>query len=400
MVEKDWTAWGHLARRYRSPSPRRMLALDGGGIRGLLTLQVLVEIEKQIKNHYGRGEAFRLSEFFDYVGGTSTGAIVAAGIARGLTAQELLDFYRSFGKVAFSKRPWYERWKSLYQDERLQEKLKDVYGAEATLEPQHLKTLLLVVTRNATTDSAWPISSNPSAKYNALDRKDCNLKIPLWRIVRASTAAPVFFPPEVIPWDPADPSKAFVFVDGGTTPYNNPALLMARMATEPAYRLRWEQGESKLLIVSVGTGLAPVLGKGADDPESNLVSGALNTLQALMSQAQFDQDVGCRTIGRCTFGHFLDREIEDLIPRTDSKQPFPLSVDLRRAFLYVRYNLDLTEKGLGELGLPEISPGAVSRLDATDQMDNLERIGQALAQHVSLAHLGPFLKVPLHGLEV
>ncbi len=61
-------------------------------------------------------------------------------------------------------------------------------------------------------------------------------------------------------WDPHDENKTFVFVDGGVTPYNNPAFLMYRMATQPAYNLNWEIGEDKLLIISVGTGSAPSVG--------------------------------------------------------------------------------------------------------------------------------------------
>ena len=132
-----------------------------------------------------------------------------------------------------------------------------------------------MVTRNATTDSAWPIFSNPWSKYNRRDRKDCNLRIPLWQIVRASTAAPVYFPPETIAWDKDDASKQFVFVDGGTTAYNNPAFLLYRMVTEPAYGLAWPKGERNLMVVSVGTGSAPGSGQSADDPELNAVAAAV-----------------------------------------------------------------------------------------------------------------------------
>ena len=114
--------------------------------------------------------------------------------------------------------------------------MQAVFGPETNLEPDNLRCLLLVVTKNVTTDSPWPISSNPEAKYNGLTRKDCNLRIPLWQLVRASTAAPVYFPPEILQWDKSDPSKTFVFVDGGVTPHNNPAFLLYRMATEPAER--------------------------------------------------------------------------------------------------------------------------------------------------------------------
>ena len=121
-----------------------------------------------------------------------------------------------------------------------------------------------MITRNVTTDSPWPVSSHPEGRYNDAARADCNLRVPLWQLVRASTAAPVYFPPEVIRIDPDDPTKAFVFVDGGVTPYNNPALLLYRFATEPAYRLEWPRGEKNLLLISVGTGSgatpAPTLG--------------------------------------------------------------------------------------------------------------------------------------------
>jgi hypothetical protein len=47
-------------------------------------------------------------------------------------------------------------------------------------------------TENATTESPWPISSSTDAKYNNPSRPDCNLRIPLWRLVRASTAVRCF----------------------------------------------------------------------------------------------------------------------------------------------------------------------------------------------------------------
>jgi patatin-like phospholipase/acyl hydrolase len=63
-----------------------MLALDGGGIRGVMTLGILKGIEDQVGSP--------LCNYFDYIAGTSTGAIIAAGLARGMTVAQLLDFYR------------------------------------------------------------------------------------------------------------------------------------------------------------------------------------------------------------------------------------------------------------------------------------------------------------------
>lgn len=379
MPDRSWDAWGPLADRYRRDGPRRVLALDGGGIRGLLTLQVLAALERDLRARRGGQASFRLCDFFDLIAGTSTGAIIAAGLARGMSVAELLDFYRAFGHEAFTKRSLFARWKSLYENGALQRKLESTFEG-ATLEPRHLRSLLLAVTRNATTDSAWPIWSNPWAKYNDTSRKDCNLRMPLWQIVRASTAAPVYFPPEVVAFDPDDPSKHFVFVDGGTTAYNNPAFLAYRMATEPAYRLGWRSGEQNLLIVSVGTGSAPALGQTSDDPEQNLALAAAQTLSALMNQAGFDQDLSCRTIGRCVAGLPLDNEVGDLVPRDEAGRQRPLAEGLGRAFLYARYDARLTRQGLDDLGCGDIDPAAVRTLDSVEHMADLERVGRAVAE--------------------
>src|SRR5262249_39410362 len=162
---------------------RRILALDGGGIRGVITLGVLARLEALLRAHRGDPE-LRLSQFFDLIGGTSTGAIIATGLARGMSLGEIAEFYNRFGTVAFARRKLWQRWKTLYGDGGLAQTLKDTFGEDTDLRPEHLQCLLTVVTRNATTDSAWPISSNPAAKYNDITRPDCNLRIPLWQLVR------------------------------------------------------------------------------------------------------------------------------------------------------------------------------------------------------------------------
>jgi len=389
--------WKDLRPRYEEDRPRRMLALDGGGIRGLLTLGILERIEALLAGNSGR----KLCDYFDYIAGTSTGAIIAAGLARGMTISQLVDFYRSSGKQMFEHAWLIERVKYFYTADPLKTKLQEVFGRQTNLEPNNLKCLLLVVTKNVTTDSPWPISGNPEAKYNELGRKDCNLKIPLWQLVRASTAAPVFFPPEILQWDPNDPSKTFVFVDGGVTPYNNPAFLLYRMATEPAYRLNWKTGEKNLLLISVGTGAAESLGATAAAPNRNIVSTVTGLPGQLMYGIQIDQDINCRTVGRCTHGAHLDREILDLVPRqavaggTMEQQyaapEIPLSTDLGRHFLYARYNADLSRQGLDSLGFTQVDAASIQKMDAVENIETLLEIGRAAGESVRPAHFGPFL---------
>jgi hypothetical protein len=377
---------------------KKLLALDGGGIRGVLTLGILAEIEKAVKQPLG--------EYFDYIAGTSTGAIIAAGLAHGLSVAELQEFYVQFGPSMFEKRFVLKRLHGLYKRDPLVARLREIFRPETTLGARS-SPLLLIVTRNWTTDSPWPVSSNPSAIYNDPGRADCNLKIPLWQLVRASTAAPVYFPPEVLQWDPGDESRRFVFVDGGVTPYNNPAFLLYRMATLPEYRLGWETGESKLLLVSVGTGSAPRPGPAWHSPEPRITAHLPGLISALTYAAEIDQDVNCRTVGRCTFGNIIDDELGDMVPRDydggccphwseRSKYPvIPLSRDLGRAFLYARYNPILTAEELRALGVRGFRLNDLLRMDlATPQnIRSLADVGRAAGSQVRAEHFGPFAEI-------
>jgi hypothetical protein len=393
MTNKE--LWGPLADRYSKAAPRKMLALDGGGIRGVMTLSILKAIETQLKQP--------LWQYFDYIAGTSTGAIIAAGLARGMSVDQLITFYRDTGTEMFQRTRFLERLNSLYRNGPLEQQLKQVFGSDTDLKPGDLKTLLLVVTRNVTTDSPWPISSNPEARYNLLARTDCNLCIPLWKLVRASTAAPIYFPPEVIQVDPHDDKKTFVFVDGGVTPYNNPAFVLYRFATDPAYRLEWPKGERNLLLISVGTGAAATAGAAASDPDHNLVSTGLGIPSALMYGSLVDQDINCRAIGRCTYGDVIDRELLDMVPREGPdegtvaervRRPrVPLSQDLGRSFLYARYNVDLSDEGLARLRLGHVNSEDAQKLDKADQehIALLLKIGSKAAEQVNVRdHFGAF----------
>ena len=403
----DPLRWKSLTPRYCENRPHRMLALDGGGLRGLITLGMLEKIEGMLPEREVEegGQKTRvklkLCDYFDYIGGTSTGAIIAAGLAIGMTTADLIKFYRDFGREMFDHSAIWERYKYSYKADPLVEKLKAVFGAETTLGSEKLQCLLMTVTKNVTTDSPWPVSSNPDAKYNDSDRVDNNLKMLLWKLVRASTAAPTFFPAEVMTWDPEYPSKAAVFVDGGVTPYNNPAFQLYRMATEPAYRLNWKKGEKELLLISLGTGAAEALGATAAAPNKNIVSTATGLPGELMYAMQVDQDINCRSIGRCTYGAPLDREMMDLVPRRlegrmtldecYAAPKIPLSEDLGRAFLYARYNADLSRKGLDTLGFPDVDPDNIQRMDRPDNIEILLKIGQAAAKQVDTLHFGSFL---------
>jgi hypothetical protein len=377
--------WAPLEERYGKPQPqRKILSLDGGGIRGVITLEILLEIESKLRERLKKGDDFRLAHYFDYIGGTSTGAIIAAGLARGLSVQQLLDFYLGQGTAMFDKAFLLNKVKYFYNNGPLAQALQTTFGSgDISLQSGGLLCLLLIVTMNRNTDSPWPISNNPFAIYNHPDRQDCNTKIKLYQLVRASTAAPAYFKPETLQWDPGNPEKTFTFVDGGVTPYNNPAFLLYRMATLPPYKLEWPVGEDKLLIISVGTGAAPSPGVYA-----NILDTVKQLPNNLMYAMQVDQDINCRTVGRCTFGAPIDREIGDLVPM------LPLRQDLKKHFLYARYNADISQEGLTKMGLGNIDSDDVREMDSVKHIADLQRVGKAAATQVNLDHFGSFVPGP------
>lgn len=371
-----------LDARLDAPGPKKLLALDGGGIRGLITIEVLARIEATLRERLGAGDDFRLADYFDYVGGTSTGAIIATCISTGMSVAEIRDFYLASGEAMFVKARVFDRLRHIYRDRALKEKLQEVLGAETTLGSDRLRTLLLLVMRNATTDSPWPLSNNPRARYNAADRPDCNLNLPLWQLVRASTAAPIFFPPEVVEVG----EREFVFVDGGVTPYNNPAFLLFTMATAPGYRLGWPVGADDLLLISVGTGAAAAANAALVPKDMTHVYNAKGLPGALMYGISNQQDLLCRLFSQSRAGAALDREIGDLHGADDSTYP-PL-------FTYARYDADLSREGLDALGLPDVDPSRVQTLDAVEAMDELRRVGQAVAEtEVKPEHFDGFVPV-------
>lgn len=362
-----------LSDRITSSNPKKILALDGGGIRGIITIEVLDAIENLLRTKLNKGSDFVLADYFDFVAGTSTGAIIAACISLGMKVEAIRDFYINSGCEMFDKAFLLKQFWNKFEDDKIAKKMQDIFGKETTLGSDKLRTILMLVMRNATTDSPWPLSNNPYAKYNSLGRRekphyDCNLDFPLWQLVRASTAAPVYFPPEVIKMG----TNEFVFVDGGITTYNNPAFQAFLMATVEPFKMNWSVGEKNLLVISIGTGSSAQANKNLSPKEMNLIYNASSIPSALMYAALNEQDFLCRVFGNCLAGDVLDREVWDMIGKKGPVSP--------KLFTYVRYNIELSEEGLNYLELHHIKPKDVQKLDSVDHIEELQQVGKTLAK--------------------
>ena len=357
-----------LSERIRAKGPKRILALDGGGIRGVITLEILARIESLLREKSGRQDDFVLADYFDFIAGTSTGAIIGTALSLGMTVTDIRSFYLETGREMFEQASVLRRFRYKYEDTKLSQKLHEVFGTDTTLGSDRLKTLVMAVMRNATTDSPWPVTNNPFAKFNQRELPDCNLNIPLWQLVRASTAAPCFFPPEVVHMG----NEAFIFIDGALTTYNNPAFQAFLMATVEPYNLNWPAGEDQILLVSIGTGTNPKADANLQPLDMNILYHSASLPLALIFAALNEQDFLCRVFGKCLAGDPLDCEIGDLIGKQGPVEP--------KLFTYLRYNAELTFKGLAELGLPHIRPEEVQKIDSVENIDDLQRIGRTVAQ--------------------
>jgi hypothetical protein len=371
-----------LVNTLEKEGPRKLLALDGGGIHGLISIEFLARIENLLRAELGRNNHFVLADYFDYIAGTSTGAIIGACLALGMSVDRIRAFYLEEGAQMCSKAPLHQRYWFKFRSTELTRALKEAFGPETKLGSSNLKTLLLIVLRNATTASPWPVSNNPNARFNQPDLQDCNLMIPLWQLVRASTAAPTFFPHERIKVGDRD----FGFVDGGVSPYSNPAFHLFLMATLKAYRLCWPTGEDKMLLVSVGTGAESLADEKARPSGGNLLYHAKRLPLAFFSASVVEQDLLCRAFGRCVSGDRIDEELGDLMGEDGEGAVSP------KLFTYVRYDVELTPSGLKALGLSHIPISKIAGLDAVRGMKELREIGEAAAAKVAKQHFAGFLE--------
>jgi hypothetical protein len=232
-------------------APKRALAIDGGGIRGALALSYLERIETLLRERYGRRD-LRLCDYYDLIGGTSTGAIVASGLATGMEVSELIALYRELGKRIFKPRfTWLLRAK--YSGKKLGEILKQRLG-DNDLGSDCIRTGLAVVTKRLDTGSPWVLVNNPKARYfheEPGSQAVPNSKLKLWKLVQASAAAPTFFPPVLMQ---VGPREHGLFVDGGVSTYNNPSIALLMVAGLKGFGFNWKIASDHLLLTSVGTG--------------------------------------------------------------------------------------------------------------------------------------------------
>ncbi|HLW84681.1 MAG TPA: patatin-like phospholipase family protein [Candidatus Sulfotelmatobacter sp.] len=371
--------------------PRRLLAIDGGGLAGLIPAEALILIEQQLDQLTGISKP--LCDRFDLIGGTSTGAILAAGLALGLKAAVLRDFYLNFGRDIFTKSFLPVQFWHKYPSAPLEKHLKNVFGESTTLGSDRLCTQILAVTKNATLGNDWFFTNNPASKFFKN-----NSGLPLWQVVRASTAAPTYFPPQTIAVvDEARKQQTYEFVDGGVSSYNNPSLQVFLEATIPEYGNGWPMGADRLLLISLGTGYNDVTIASGKASGYNLIDWGKYVIEEMMNEANLQQNVLMQLIGqRPTAVRSATEELTTSgaaagVPRQDAVDLVGAGLGARKLVTYQRVTVGLTRQRLDGLGLQDVDPVKVRQMDAADQIQNMQRLGAAVAQEqVHMAALQKF----------
>lgn len=226
------------SRRVRQSWPNdrdfRILSIDGGGIRGILPLAALARLERD----WLRGGS--IANYFDLVTGTSTGGIIALGLASGLSAQQILEIYVKRGVEVFPRLNWLERqWKGATQyvinrcnSQALYSLIDEVVGDRKIWESQVRLCVPAAETRNFEPF----IFKTPHHPDYRIDWS-ANMS----HVAKTTSAAPAHFKPVV-------GDDGFEFIDGGIWA-NNPIMIGVVDALS-CFDIRREQ----LRILSMGCG--------------------------------------------------------------------------------------------------------------------------------------------------
>jgi predicted acylesterase/phospholipase RssA len=404
--------------------PKRLLALDGGGVRGALTLAFLERIEMLLSERAGKDVL--LGDYFDLVGGTSTGAVIAGAIALGRRTAEIKDFYQRLAPHAFKRQFWHIPVLQAKFDARgLRAQIEDIVG-DRKLSSEDLITGLCVIAKRMDTGSPWILANNPKAPYwkDGIDRTGKqrlgNMHYKLASLVRASTAAPHYFDPEVISINrddesdtlashvasplaqplplrffravlekcglrkhfKFDSSKHGLFVDGGVSPHNNPSLALFQMVTVKPFGICWRMGPRNLSIISIGTGSHRPRLAFESLGFARFPKLAYHALMSLMTDAEVHVLAQMQWMGECPAPWIINSEVGTLA------DDYPLGAKM---FRFLRYDVHLEREWLAsELGI-KCTDGAVERLRQMDDptiVTELFDIGRIAAERqIKTEHL-------------
>lgn len=362
------------------PGPKRVLALDGGGVRGVISLAYLERLEAILRQRFGPDTV--LADYFDLIGGASTGAIIATGLALGLPVERLIATYLGLARKGFIRASRFAFLAPKFRTGPLVEQIRAQIG-DVTLGSPEVKTGLAIIAKRIDTGSLWVFHNNARGPWFDVSAADPtavpNKDLQLVQLLRASTAAPSYFAPE-----PIEIARGVsgTFIDGAVSPHGNPALLLFLLATLGGYGFRWPVGAERLLMVSVGTGHQPMTPARMPSKRAPALLLAALALKSVMDDCNWLSQTMLQYLGQSPVPWQIDGEVGDL--SGDQLGPEP-------AFHYLRYDMVYSSHWFdGQIGLQLEQ----RELDALTQFDEpaisprlLELARHAARKQITEAHL-------------
>lgn len=211
----------------------RILSIDGGGIRGVIPATILAALEEKLGGP--------LARHFHVLAGTSTGGILAAGLAHEIPATKLVDFYAKDGPSIFAGSILSDLNGPKYGTTALEGALKTAFGTARLSDLKH-DLICPAYDIEARSDHIFEAWAARGVGGDVAHTRDFDL----WEVARSTSAAPTYFPPMLAT---AGDDKKYPLIDGGMFA-NNPAMLgfvSARRLMPLAQRY---------LVLSIGTGEA------------------------------------------------------------------------------------------------------------------------------------------------
>ncbi|KQE54592.1 MULTISPECIES: CBASS cGAMP-activated phospholipase [Acinetobacter] len=195
--------------------PVKVLALNGGGARGLYTVSVLARLEEVIEDKFNI-QNVKIGDYFDLITGTSIGGILALGLASGKSARELQAKFEQTAPLIFPKwrfilQGWYKAFLPIYRSEPLYDAVKSMIGDNITF--KDLSKRVMVPTVNLSAGCPRFFKTPHGEDFN----KDLDIK--LIDAALATSAAPTYFKPHKI--------NGNYYADGGLVA-NNPSYIGLR----------------------------------------------------------------------------------------------------------------------------------------------------------------------------
>jgi len=218
----------------------KILSLDGGGIRGIITAIWLQELQKRLEKP--------LAGYFDLIAGTSTGSILACAVGSKMPLETIIRLYNEESDVIFPRGLAF--WKSkLYRlfSDGLSSPKYDGQGLNTVLRSAFQNTLFSSFDTPVLVPAFDTFSNQPL--FFRSDQRKCE-DIRVWRICRGSSSAPTYFP--AFPIRVGEKKRALV--DGGVFA-NNPA--MSALAEARKMTRQQQKGRIKFEVASFGTGKVP-----------------------------------------------------------------------------------------------------------------------------------------------